>query len=553
MLLTVGIAKGGQDLTRAIKLSPGQELAMASFSLSEDSELTLRSDRVLHRIIDLTTNRSGVLFSVCWIIDARTREKIWSEREEDRVDQRDGPFKLRLPKGEYEMYLAMVRRDPGSVEGQRLRTPPILPGKQQPRFAISGVQSTLSFPDREPGRDALDKALVTINRVRNDSSETRMFQVLADAQVRIYAVGEARRRSSSVFDYGWIEDLTRDRIVWSMNPRECEFAGGSRKNIAARDTITLKPGKYALHFESDDTHAFGDWTEEPPNDPIFWGITLWPRDESETAKFKILKERVLKAPVLAMIEVGNNRDLVKGMQVKQPIGLRIVCQGEGTWQDGMVDYGWITNIDTGKTVWSMKFQDTVHGGGAEKNRLINKLVNLDVGRYLVHYRTDDSHAFGDWNSPPPIRPSSWGITIYALEQKDTPSVQLFDEVKSENKPLVALRSVGNSAYLEKWFSLTALTRLQVVAMGEGNQKALQDHGWIENDDSGRIVWKMDPAKTVHAGGGLKNRLQVDTITLPPGNYKLLYESDDLHAFANWNVAPPNEPDKYGIALFVLKP
>ncbi len=522
---------------------------MSSFSLSEDSELTLRSDRVLHRVIDLSTNRTGIQFSACWIIDARTREKVWSDKD----DEREGALKLRLVKGDYEMYMAMVRREPGAAEGKRVGGNRPIPPKAQPRFVLSGPATALVFKEREPGRDALDNALVSISRARNDSSEVRLFQVTSEAQVRIYAVGEAKRRSISVFDYGWIEDLSRQQIVWSMNPRECEFAGGSRKNIVARDTLTLKPGKYALHFETNDNQAFGDWTEEPPYDPIFWGITLWPRDDAELGKFKVIKERVLKAPVLAMVEVGNDRDLVKGMLLKQPIGLRVVCQGEGTWQDGMVDYGWIQSLESGKVVWSMKFQDTGHGGGAEKNRIANQLIHLEPGRYLVHYRSDDSHAFGDWNAPEPLRPHAWGITLFALEQKDASAIQLFDETKGEGKALVALRPVGNNAYLEKLFTLTSATRVQIVAMGEGNEKMFNDHGWIENDDSGRIVWKMDAARTTHAGGASKNRLQVESIFLPAGTYKLLYESDGTHAFSNWNAAPPSEPEKYGIALFVQKP
>jgi hypothetical protein len=29
----------------------------------------------------------------------------------------------------------------------------------------------------------------------------------------------------------------------------------------------------------------------------------------------------------------------------------------------------------------------------------------------VVYRTDDSHAFGEWNAAPPRDPDSWGITV----------------------------------------------------------------------------------------------------------------------------------------------
>src|SRR3712207_6875167 len=45
---------------------------------------------------------------------------------------------------------------------------------------------------------------------------------------------------------------------------------------------------------------------------------------------------------------------------------------------------------------------------------------------------------------------------------------------------------------------------------------------------------MQAAKTSHAGGAGKNRKVDVVITLPAGNYKLRYKSDDSHAFDHWN-------------------
>ncbi len=43
-------------------------------------------------------------------------------------------------------------------------------------------------------------------------------------------------------------------------------------------TIILEKGSYRLRWRSDDSHSFGDWNVDPPDDPQSWGITLY-RDE----------------------------------------------------------------------------------------------------------------------------------------------------------------------------------------------------------------------------------------------------------------------------------
>jgi hypothetical protein len=39
-------------------------------------------------------------------------------------------------------------------------------------------------------------------------------------------------------------------------------------------------------------------------------------------------------------------------------------------------------------------------------------LTLEPGTYELHYRTDGSHSFNDWNDTPPDDRIHWGITIY---------------------------------------------------------------------------------------------------------------------------------------------
>jgi CubicO group peptidase (beta-lactamase class C family) len=97
------------------------------------------------------------------------------------------------------------------------------------------------------------------------------------------------------------------------------------------------------------------------------------------------------------------------------------------------------------------------------------------------------------------------------------------------------------------FSLASSQRVRIFAIGEGQPGEMFDYGWIE-DDKGSRVWEMKEPQTTHAGGADKNRKIDAQITLPAGNYKLRYKTDDSHAFDHWNSLPP-DINFWGIAVY----
>ena len=104
------------------------------------------------------------------------------------------------------------------------------------------------------------------------SAPATRFTVARDSDVRIYALGEGVDRE--MVDYGWIEDARTRRTVWEMTYRTSDPAGGARKNRVFDGTIRLPAGNYILRYESDGSHAYGDWNDDPPDDPDAWGVTL---------------------------------------------------------------------------------------------------------------------------------------------------------------------------------------------------------------------------------------------------------------------------------------
>ncbi len=98
------------------------------------------------------------------------------------------------------------------------------------------------------------------------------------------------------------------------------------------------------------------------------------------------------------------------------------------------------------------------------------------------------------------------------------------------------------------FNLASSQDVRIFAIGEGQGGEMFDYGWIEDVDKNSRVWEMKEARTAHAGGAGKNRTVDVVITLPAGNYKLRYKSDDSHAFDHWNSLPP-DINFWGIAVY----
>jgi hypothetical protein len=136
-----------------------------------------------------------------------------------------------------------------------------------------------------------------------------------------------------------------------------------------------------------------------------------------------------------------------------------------------------------------------------------------------------------------------------------PLVKLYGELYSKPMPddLVKLPLVAQIVQVldnedkSVAFSLTGSQEVRIFAIGEGQGGEMFDYGWIE-DEKGSRVWEMKEPNTGHAGGAGKNRKVDAVITLPAGNYKLRYKSDDSHAFDHWNSLPP-DINFWGIAVY----
>jgi hypothetical protein len=114
--------------------------------------------------------------------------------------------------------------------------------------------------------------LVRITQVRNDQHRQERFTLNTQTRIHVYALGEGV--GGQMADYGWIENADNGDVVWEMTYHNTRKAGGADKNRLFDGEILLEPGTYEVHYETDDSHAFGKWNAGAPRDPRSWGITV---------------------------------------------------------------------------------------------------------------------------------------------------------------------------------------------------------------------------------------------------------------------------------------
>ncbi|MCP4725155.1 MAG: hypothetical protein GY863_08970, partial [bacterium] len=147
-----------------------------------------------------------------------------------------------------------------------------------------------------------------------------------------------------------------------------------------------------------------------------YGMTISGADDNfNAADIEEYKEEENKNILVKMVRFRDDDFERKTLSIKERCQVRVYAIGEGT-NGTMLDYGWIENAESRRTVWEMRYRHTDHAGGGTKNRMINEVITLEPGEYVVYYETDDSHSYEGWNVTRPYDPINWGITIYLIDK-----------------------------------------------------------------------------------------------------------------------------------------
>jgi len=543
-----------QDLLTEIRNVGSYEVKSDGFVLDDAQDVTINAVAASDRFRGVGT--------ALWIMNKENREVVWKLKKSPRRTRSRGladyEEMVQLPKGSYEAYYAAYPEPTNGIEsfGEFVDfiTGKIFGGSRRAR-EYGDLEFAIHGRGQHVGREGVDRwqldlkknAVLSLSALWDKEYQHQGFVLEKPAEVVVYAIGEGR--DDVLYDYGWIVNAKTGARVWEMTEAGTQHAGGASKNRSVHETISLPAGQYAAFFVTDDSHSYKEWNAPPPYDPVFWGMTVWLKDESmkkfvKPYEYKPAEE---KNVIVDLTRLRDDESRSKSFTLKKAMDVHIHAVGEGRDSE-MSDYGWIVDASSRRKVWTMRYKETSYAGGDRKNRLVDQVIHLERGSYIVHFVTDGSHSYQNWNSSPPYEPERWGITIAAAGEQFDPKDIGSAEERETPSALASIVRVGNDERRRKEFSLPRESDIHIYSIGEGRSGEMFDYGWIEDARTGKTVWEMKYRKTEHAGGAEKNRLFEGTITIPAGRYIVFYETDGTHAYDDWNDSPPDDPEGWGITV-----
>ncbi len=223
---------------------------------------------------------------------------------------------------------------------------------------------------------------------------------------------------------------------------------------------------------------------------------------------------------------------------------------------------WILDANTREIVWEM---DEYYPQRERRHTIeIDEEVELPEGEYEIYY---SAYPYSDkWNV------ESFGDLIHTVfdeifdrnhweEEYDSFKISVYGEGRSlstedvhelherflENA-IVAMTALRDDRYEKQGFTLDRRMDLRIYAVGEITEDGTYDYGWLINADTRKKVWRMDYENTYHAGGAEKNRMAEEVISLPAGNYAVIFATDGSHSYRRWNQPPPYDALFWGITI-----
>jgi hypothetical protein len=501
-------------------------------------------------------DREDHLSAYAWILDANTRQVVWEMVARDTRAGEIGDLvevdaEIDLPAGRYEVYLTsnhawLEYAEDGewSKRSVRRQMEEIEEEVEHLRVTVSADVAASEVSAFEPD-GKLAHSVIAITSVGDSQYRREAFSLDREVRLEVYGLMEYPGGSDGPADFGWIVDLETGERVWDMSDRRGRQAGGASKNRLLEREVKLGPGEFMLVYGTDDSHSAEEFNGAPPHDPLAWGIQIG-ADSGDRSAIRSITAPTRGNPLVDFSGAGDDEFFEQAFRMNRDGVVHVYALGEGV-DDGWtwVDYGWIIEASSGEAVWSMDDRNTFYAGGADKNRMFDGAVELPAGDYILFYVTDGSHSAEDWNSAAPFEPGAWGLQLFAEGD-----VQLLDadEIREAEGTLVSITRVRDNDRVRERFALDRETEIEIYAVGEGAGREMYDYGWIRDLDSRRVVWEMEYRDTEHAGGAQKNREVRDSITLPAGEYEVIYETDGSHSFGDWNDRQPDNPLMWGITV-----
>jgi len=423
---------------------------------------------------------------------------------------------------------------------------------------------------------AAAEVIAELDDLRDGELQSVGFELTKGGEIDIEAVGLRHAQSRRMAVYAWIINSGTRDLVWSMTVGSTSRDGARGVTRKAEKSEFFEPGQYELYMYAGDQWQSGvmisggkdfydileDLIDDDDEDWEDWDDRDWYRnvrdcyvrlssDElqaSDVRRFEVTGE--IPNALASFIGLGDDEYVRQGFKIDEPMNIRIYALAEHPRGNRTpVDYGWIVNADTRERVWEMDRFNTERAGGGRKNRKFNDEVRFEKGNYILHYVTDDSHSWEEFNMEPPYDPINWGVTLLPGADFKASAFHLTEVTDDRGKPLIDFTRARDNDYFEKAFELKKPTTLSVYSIGECPGRDFVDYGWIEDALTGEIVWEMTYRTTEHAGGGEKNRMFEGPVELPAGKYVACYVTDGSHSYRDWNVGRPYDDKAYGMSIY----
>lgn len=421
--------------------------------------------------------------------------------------------------------------------------------------------------DRDNVADARHAgALWESGPVRNRATATALLRVTTPARVRVRSTTEIA--GGVVADSATVVDLATGQTAWSVDAGRTVWAGGSVKNRAADETVTLAPGLYRVQFRADRSHAYGGWSANPPFAPWAWGLRLDLLD----GEASLIDMDAPDLPRLVGVDcAGTDQSLDATFDLTAPLTVLVVAAGEIESDDSRWDYATLERSAGGTTttIWEMTRAASEPAGGANRNRRETAVRALAPGRYTLHVQTDGSHDCVDgFGGSEPDRPL-WGAVLYAaspdydpatvrlltpdakaprsLREREEPADSSDADADPNRDMLVRMDRLGPDLDESATFTLDRAAVVRIVALGELLPSGPLDWGWIVDDD-GDTVWEMTRGNTEPAGGASKNRRADERLALDAGTYAVHFRTNGRHDRTGFDGSPPSGRNDWGIRV-----
>ena len=214
-------------------------------------------------------------FDFGWIINADTRERVWTMTWRDSqpaggAEKNRRATRPQLPAGRYAAFYATDdSHDPSEWNAPPPHDPDGwgLTSASTDRTARAAVKTfAYEHVPAERHDRRVDARSATAQSRKQGFTLTR-----ADGRPHL----RARRRTRRA-DVRLRLDHQRGlaRRVWEMRYDDTERAGGDRKNRLVDTTMHLDKGSYVVHYITDDSHSADEWNASAPPDGRHWGITV---------------------------------------------------------------------------------------------------------------------------------------------------------------------------------------------------------------------------------------------------------------------------------------